>query len=132
MLSKSKTLDCGHAVMCFFWAFHNILTDTNDVHREDRTLDVLPINGDQEPEPVCRIAVCEAVAQVQSNVEFSARNSLYERRRGQVAVLGRVFCKWLAIHADGDGSTGKAVGAHLGRCVVVSVAAVVRWVRLKS
>lgn len=49
MLSKSKTLDCGHAVMCFFWAFHNILTDTNDVHREDRTLDVLPINGDQEP-----------------------------------------------------------------------------------
>jgi hypothetical protein len=119
VLSKSETLDRGHAVSCFFRACDNALAGKDGVRGDDGSLDPLSVNVNSESDPVCRITVREVVVPVQSNIELSASNRFHERRRAQVAVFGCVFSERRAIHADRDGRTREAVGVHPGRCDVV-------------
>lgn len=112
VLCKGEPLERGDSVPCLFWPLHKVFTDVLQMRGEDRSLDRFAINRDKEPDSVCRITVSETVAQVQSNVEFGASDRLHECRCAQVAVLDRVLDEWHAVHADGDGSTGEAVGVH--------------------
>lgn len=118
VLCKCETLDRGHAVECCLWAFHNPLAGIRNVRGDDRSLDPLPIDVDGAPDPIRGITVCEVVGPAQSDVELSAVDGLHERRCAHLTVLGRMFGERRAIDADGDRSTGKTVGVHLGRCNV--------------
>jgi hypothetical protein len=136
MLCESETLDRGYAVVCIFRTCYNVLVDMAQMRGDDRGLDPFSVDVDSEPDSIRRIAECEMVGPIQSDVELSARNGLNECGCAQGVILGGVFDERNAVHADRDSSPGEAVGVHLGRCGDVAlVVLVVEWwakVRLRS